>query len=185
MKIPTQFHENAAVIAWWRARFGAALRWQVPARRRATLAIGACVAGVVIPVSILTETRALAWRSEAPAVVAVIAILFAFLWLAYRAAAQFALLPAPVRRHPQLALHLLYWATLIALWNTAAGAGPWRAVLLGVAVVLPFLLWRCGYLLLAGQLPGVFASQQGAGSATLAVAAGNALGGFRHGVIAV
>ncbi len=82
MKIPTQFHENAAVIAWWRARFGTALRWQVPERRRAILAIGACVAGVVIPVSILTETRALAWRSEAPAVVAVIAILFVFLWLA-------------------------------------------------------------------------------------------------------
>jgi hypothetical protein len=40
---------------------------------------------------------------------------------------------------------------LVALWNTAAGAGPWRTVLFGMAVVFPFLLWRCGYLLLAGQ----------------------------------
>ena len=29
--------------------------------------------------------------------------------------------------------------------------GPWRTVLFGLAVVFPFLLWRCGYLLLAGQ----------------------------------
>ena len=151
MKLPTQFHENAAVVAWWRARFGPVLRWQVPARRRAILAIGSCAAAVVIPVSILTESKALAWRSEAPAVAAVIAMLFAFLWLAHQAAARFPQLPSLVRRHPQLALHFVYWAMLVVLWNTAAGAGPWRAVLFGMAVVFPFLLWRCGYLLLAGQ----------------------------------
>ena len=147
----TQFHENAAVIAWWRARMGRALGWQTPTRRRAILAISACVAGVIIPFSILTERKVLSARSDGPAIVAVILVLFAFLWLTYRAAARFSALPAMVRRHPQLTLHLLYWSFLVVLWNTAPSAGPWRTVLLGVAVVFPFLLWRCGYLLLSGQ----------------------------------
>ena len=147
----TQFHENPAVIAWWRARMGRALGWQTPTRRRTILAFSSCVAGVIIPFSILTERKVMSARSDGLAMVAVILALFAFLWLAYRAAARFSALPAMARRHPQLALHLLYWSFLVVLWNTAPSAGPWRAVLLGVAVVFPFLLWRCGYLLLSGQ----------------------------------
>jgi hypothetical protein len=146
-----QFHENPTAIAWWQARFGAALRWETPARRRALLGIGACVAGVVIPAGILAENRVLAWQTDAAAILAIVALLFGFLWLVHRAAAGFSSLPSRARRHPQWALHLLYWGLLAALWGTASASGPWRTVLFGVAVVLPFLLWRCGYLLLAGQ----------------------------------
>jgi len=147
----TQFHENTAVIDWWCTRWDPALRWQTSHRRRALLAIGACAAGVIIPTGILAESKALAWRSEAPAMLAVVVMLFGFLWLAYSAAARFAALPAPVRRHPQLALHAFYWGFLVLLWGMAPSAGPWRAALFGVAIVFPYLLWRCGYLLLSGQ----------------------------------
>lgn len=115
------------------------------------LAIGACAAGVIIPTGILAENNALAWRTDALAMLSVVVALFGFVWLAYRAAAQFTALPTIVRRHPQLALHALYWGFLAVLWSTAPNAGPWRTVIFGVAVVFPFLLWRCGYLLLAGQ----------------------------------
>lgn len=151
MRRLTQFHENPAVIAWWCGRTGPLLRWQTPGRRRAILAIMACFAGVIIPFSILTERKVLSARSDGPAMIAVVVALWLFLWLAYRAAARWSAMPAMVRRHPQVALHLFYWGMLVVLWNTAPSAGPWRAVLLGVAVVFPYLLWRCGYLLLSGQ----------------------------------
>ena len=37
----SQFHENEAVVAWWRMRFGSALAWLTPPRRRAARARGA------------------------------------------------------------------------------------------------------------------------------------------------
>ena len=115
----TQFHENGAVIEGWCRLWGGALRWQTPARRRAMLAIGACAAGVIIPTGILAENNALAWRTDALAMLSVVVALFGFVWLAYRAAAQFTALPTIVRRHPQLALHALYWGFLAVLWSTA------------------------------------------------------------------
>lgn len=147
----SQFHENPAVIAWWRARMGWMLNWLTPSRRRAILAFAAVCAGIIEPLVSLTKNQELPLPSDVLGVVLVILALFGILYLTYRAAAGFASLPTVVRRHPQLTLHLFYWGFLLVLWNTAPTAGPWRAVLLGIAIMFPYLIWRCGYLLLSGQ----------------------------------
>lgn len=147
----SQFHENAAVIAWWQARLGLALDWFTPSRRRMILAIGAVWEGAKYPWKFLSKADQLPVPSDGLGIALVILAIFALLWLCYRAAARFSALPGMVRRHPQLTLHLFYWGMLAALWVTTPAAGLWRSVLLGVAAIFPYLLWRCGYVLLAGQ----------------------------------
>ncbi|MGH8671872.1 MAG: hypothetical protein ACREUA_07530, partial [Burkholderiales bacterium] len=147
----TQFHEDAAVIAWWCARMGWALGRFTPLRRRAILAVGAVWVGVTEPLERMADAKDLPVPSDALGLAWVVLVLFGILWLCYRAAVAFAALPAVVRRHPQLTLHLLYWGLLATAWSTSPTLGPWRAVLLGIAIVFPFLIWRCGYLLLSGQ----------------------------------
>jgi hypothetical protein len=147
----TQFHENAVVIAWWSTRLGRALSWLRPSRRRAIMAAAAVCVGVINPFLALTGHKTLPWASSGTEIALVILSLFAILWLIYRAAAGFSALPAIVRRHPQLTLHLFYWSLLAVLWTTGPTAGGWRAVLFGIAIVFPFLIWRCGFLLLSGQ----------------------------------
>jgi len=147
----TQFHENPVVIAWWRARLGRALTGFTPVRRRALLAAGAVVFGFTQTLRLLKKADQLPVPAELLGKAIVILAGFGILWLLYRAALAYPTLPAGVRRRPQLTLHLAYWTVLVVLWNTAPTGGFWRGVLLGIAVVFPFLIWRCGYLLLAGQ----------------------------------
>ena len=147
----TQFHENPAVIAWWCARLGKVLGWLKLSRRRAILAAAAVGAGVVIPLNILSAKKGMALALSGTEIALVVVSLFAILGLLYRAAAGFSALPAVIRRYPQLSLHLLYWGGLAVLWLTEPTAGAWRPVLLGVATVFPFLIWRCAFLVLAGQ----------------------------------
>ncbi len=49
-----QFHENAAVIAWWLKYTGSALSWFTPFRRRAILAGGALWVAIREPVKGIT-----------------------------------------------------------------------------------------------------------------------------------
>jgi len=147
-----QFHECPAIVAWWCRIFGRALVWLTPpARRRLLLALGALGVGIVTTVGTMGKHPALHLPREAWGVVSVVVAMFALLALVYRAAAGFSRLPAPLRRHPQWALHASYWLMLVALTFTTTDQGPWRAVLLGVAVLFPLLLWRLAYLVLAGQ----------------------------------
>jgi hypothetical protein len=81
----------------------------------------------------------------------VIVSLLVILWLIYRAAVNFNSLPPIVRRHPQIALHLLYWSLLASLWLTSSEITAARTMLIGIAAIFPFLIWRCGYLLLSAQ----------------------------------
>ncbi len=147
----TQFHEEPTVIAWWREQLGWVLNWLTPVRRRTILAAGAVWIGVKEPLEFLASAKNLPVPQDRLGSSLVVVALFGILWLCYRAAVGFASLPAVVRRRPQLTLHLLYWGLLAVLWSTSPVAGPWRAVLVGIAVAFPFLLWRCGYLLLSGQ----------------------------------
>jgi hypothetical protein len=147
----TQFHENPAVITWWCARLGGVLGWLKPSRRRAILAVAALGAGVVIPQNMLDSHKGWSVAPSGPEIAFVIVALFAILGLMYRAAAGFASLPAMIRRHPQLTLHLLYWGFLALLWTSGPATGGWRTVLFGIAIIFPFLIWRCGFLLLSGQ----------------------------------
>src|SRR5436190_4972372 len=149
-----QFHENPMVIAWWCARLGWALDWLTPFRRRAILAAIALCIGAISPFIVLIYRK----KEHMPpdpsggVVVAIVLLaLFAILWLVYRAAARFSTLPDPVRHHPLLTLNLLYWGAVAVLWNSVSATETWRAVLLGIAFVFPLIIWRCCYLLLAGQ----------------------------------
>ena len=147
----TQFHEDPVVIGWWRARMGRALSWFTPFRRRAILTAGAIYAGVRKPLREMANAEGLSVPSDMLSLAFLVLALFGILWLCYLAAVKFKTLPTIVRRHPQLTLHLLYWGALAVLWMTTPLAGPWRAVLLGVALIFPYLIWRCGYVLMSGQ----------------------------------
>lgn len=147
-----QFHEHPTVIGWWCRMFGRLLVWLTPpARRRLLLAWAAVAVGISTTISAMDKYPALALPREGGGQLLVVLAQFALLALYYRAALGFARLPAPVRRHPQWALHASYWLMLGVLCISTPGSGAWRAVLLGVAVLFPLLLWRLAYLMLAGQ----------------------------------
>jgi hypothetical protein len=77
--------------------------------------------------------------------------LVGLVYLLYLAAAHFSRLPAAVRRRPQIALHALFWLLVALAWTAPAEAGIWRTVVILVAVSMPYLIWRCGYMLISGQ----------------------------------
>ena len=147
------WHEDVAVVAFWRAWLGWALRWLTPRRRRTILAAGAVGFGIYYPFRAMTKaglrdpSDPASWLATA----LVIGALFGVLWAYYRAAVSFARLPGWVRRHPQVSLHLSFWAFLSLLWLALPAAGITRTIGLGIAIVIPFLIWRLGYLLLSAQ----------------------------------
>ena len=149
---PLQFHENPAVIAWWCRVGGRALVWFAqPARRHDLLALAAIGVGTVTTLQTLSKHASLPLPSTGWQAGLVVLAQFLGLWLVYLAARFFARLPAPVRRHPLWALHACYWLLLLVLAFSSPAAGLWRGVLLALALLSPVLIWRCGYLVLAGQ----------------------------------
>lgn len=151
-----QFHENPAVIAWWCRTVGRVLVWLTPpGRRRTLLALAAVMVGIASTINTMEKYPALVLPRQGGSLVQVVMLVvvaqFAVLVMVYRAATGFARLPAPVRRHPQWALHAIYWLMLVVLWWTTPDQGLWRVLLLGVALLFPLLLWRLAYLMLAGQ----------------------------------
>ena len=145
------WHEDAAIIAWWRTRWGAGLRWLTPARRRVLLATAAGLVGISQLVRVTASVEDLPSSMDIVASAVAVTAACAFLGVVFAAAAHFAALPAVIRRHPQIALHGIFWGLLLVLWNTSPDGAGWRNVLLGVALILPLLLWRIGYLLLSAQ----------------------------------
>lgn len=145
------WHEDTAVIAWWRANLGTVLGWLTPMRRRFLLAMAAVLVGVPQLFRATLPLSGSPSHTDAAASALAVTAVVALLGLCYVASAHFGSLPAVVRRHPQLALHGFFWGLLLILWNTASADPAWRHVLVGVALILPLLLWRMGYLLLAGQ----------------------------------
>lgn len=145
-----QFHENAAVIAFWQSRFRRQLAWLTPRRRRGLLLVGSIVVLLVRPAGAILGSKApgMPDRLLIPLSVLLLVGLSAAFWLAAR---HYARLPGWVRRHPQVTLHAFFWVLLAVLWWRGPDAGPWRAVLAGAVVFMPFLIWRWGYLLLSGQ----------------------------------
>lgn len=144
-------HEHPAIVSWWARRLehlGAAAvpRW----RRRALSAVSAVLlVGAVGRRPWVTGTRLalgapLQWALGVPCVVALLALV----WLA---ATRFERLPRPIRRRPQVALHAVFWGLLVLLWLTPDAGGTWRRLVAFVAVLLPKLLWRCGYLFKTAQ----------------------------------
>jgi hypothetical protein len=155
-----QFHENPAVISWWHARNRRALEWATPMRRRTILAVLSIWIGFEKPWhKIMRPDDPLQLPADIAGYLMVTAALFFLLWLCYRAACNYTALPAVVRRHPLISLHLIYWAIIVLLLNTTPALGEWRAIVVGIAVIFPFLIWRCSYLLLSGQFGRVAGTQ--------------------------
>lgn len=81
----------------------------------------------------------------------IVAVLFIFFRICHLLASNCQILPSPVRRSPQLFLHGLFWALLLAIWMSSPGDGIPGSLLVGLAMILPFFLWRLGYMFLSGQ----------------------------------
>lgn len=143
------FHDNDKLIAWLSQQPW--VIWLTPQRRRRLLGLAAVVAGAMATNNrygnFAYDHAEKSWTVPAAAFL----LLSAALYLCYLAAAHYAKLPALVARRPQLSLHLVFWALLTALWFVPRAAGWGRSVLLLIAISSPFLLWRCGYLLLSGR----------------------------------
>lgn len=147
----TQFHESPAVIAAWQRALAPVLEWSTPSRRRTVLAIGALLVLVLKPLATLGSLKAQSAEIGGVSRYLVILALLAFTYACYLAAVNFARLPEAVRRRPQLTLHAVYWAVLIAIWLVAPPDTLVRSVLVGLAFTMPLVIWRCGYMLLSGQ----------------------------------
>ncbi len=145
-----QFHEHPPVIAAWRRAAGPMLEWLTPVRRRALLLAGSVIVLLRRPGRMIQGSAAEGVPDAAMMPVTVL-LLFGFLWLCYQAAQRYSRLPAAVQRRPQLALHATVWALMAGLWLTNGATGAWRTALVGLAILLPFFVWRCGYMLLSAQ----------------------------------
>ena len=89
--------------------------------------------------------------AELVASIAVV-ILVLLLYACFRTAARFRELPQPVRKWPQLWLHAALWAALGIAWYLPRDSPAFGSALMrATAACLPFLVWRCGYLLLSGK----------------------------------
>lgn len=145
------FHEDEALVAWWAARVARFGPWISAGRRRLLLSLASLG---LLAVS-LTGTHTLPGENPAssPAVRTTLAIpsALALFALCYLAAVHFDRLPAAARCRPQVTLHLLFWVVLAVLWATPTAGSPWRQAIAQFALILPFVLWRCGYLLKSGQ----------------------------------
>jgi hypothetical protein len=138
-------HEDPALIATWTRVLEPVAAILTPQRRRQLLSL----AGLFVLYRLVAKPKgwdiAPSWR------VALAAVLVAIAGAVFLAARRYDRLPRALRRRPQIALHGAFWAVLVLVWSTA-GATPVRERPLALlAITLPFLLWRLGYLLKSGQ----------------------------------
>ena len=118
-----------------------------PARRTTILSIGS--------LWVLYDLADYGGTNRSMATIAV-SMFFAFAtcYLTFLAARSYRALPALVQRNSQLVLHAVFLSALGAAWalpRLFGAGGSVREIVVGVRYVLPFLLWRCGYVLLAGK----------------------------------
>jgi hypothetical protein len=178
MEVLRHPHRDPALVVWAGTRAGRAAVWALavallafrdlagaatigavlafvlafPARRNLALATGALATLWLFVLE--QQSRHLAASGEvAPLVAPGAAVLvLALLYGCYRAAAAFDGLPGPLRRWPQAWLHGILWVALGAAWLLPGRSGEPASALFRLAVAcLPFLVWRCGYLLLSGR----------------------------------
>ena len=145
-------HKEPPIIEAWLGLFGPILRWLTPSRRRLLL----CLAALYIAVKYSLRTLARLGNSlgSAPNLAyafPLVIVLFAFVFLGWFAAKNFASLPLFVRRRPQICLHAIFWVLLVVAWITKPSGGPSQILLFGSIFALPFLLWRVGYMMFTAQ----------------------------------
>ncbi|HWH76846.1 MAG TPA: hypothetical protein VNT76_05720 [Candidatus Binatus sp.] len=144
----SQFHENQRLSAWVQKQ--PVVIWLTPNRRRFFLVIGALLVG-----GKSVWSRYLKWVGGPAGTLLIpiltFAILLGLVYLVYLAAARFQKLPGWFKRRPQIWLHVAFWAFFALLWAIPDDAGEFRKALVLLAISLPILLWRCGYMLMSGQ----------------------------------
>jgi hypothetical protein len=81
------------------------------------------------------------------------AFAIALLYLCYLAARSYARFPRLLQRNAQIVLHVLVVAALAATWLVpeAWQSGAVATAIFGVRLLLPYLVWRMGYILLSGR----------------------------------
>lgn len=147
----TQLHENPAAIAFWGNRLESLLTWLTPLRRRQILLIGAIYIGIRKPLSRFSHSHSLNQFSDIIGALCAVIVLFVLLQFIHKSAIKFKSLPVFIRQHPYLTLHLFFWAFLSIIWLTSPYTGWWRTMFICIAGVLPYLIWRCCYVLQSGQ----------------------------------
>ena len=145
----SQFHENESLVVWLKSR--QLVVWLTPARRRRILFLGALVVGVVGLFHRHAHWREYLTLSTWLAPSLAMPLLLGLVYLLYVAAGHFSQLPATVRRRPQIALHALFWLIVALVWITPQEAGVWRTMIVLIALSIPFIIWRCGYMLMSAQ----------------------------------
>ena len=145
----SQFHENERLIGWLQSQ--RVIIFLTPKRRRFILLLGALVVGFRGTINRYTRWSATAAAETWLVPPLTFLILLLLVYLLYLAAVHFQKLPSAIKRCPQVSLHLGFWAIFVFLWLTPHDGGVWRNVLVLMAISLPFLLWRCGYMLMSGQ----------------------------------
>ncbi len=152
VRLVSGLHEHTAVVTWWQSRPAALAARVTPAWRRGLLSLAAVGALAADVSKVLRPARGAAAGASVWLVAPVAgAILLALLYGCYRTATRFTDLPAVVRARPQVALHVLFWGAFAVVWRTPRDGSVWASTVLAVGALLPFFLWRCGYLLKTGQ----------------------------------
>ncbi len=146
-----QFHENPKLIALWCQSLSRFLTWFNPSKRRLILSIAAVYLAIKTPLKHMHKAGDLGAPTEWVGMSIVIIALFGIVWLTYYAASQYAKLPKLIKHNPQLSLHTIYWLLLSIVWLTSASHSLLHTILFGIAICMPYLIWRCGYILLSGQ----------------------------------
>jgi len=146
-----QFHENPTIIAWWHRKLLPFLNWFSADKRRAILTFGV----FYVAYKMVSESIEDANKSEIAAnswgVVAVFCLLFFFVWGIYKVSVNYNRLPALFKKHPLFIFHGFYWSILVVLWNIPTDYPQLRTVFFASALMLPYLVWRCCYMLISGQ----------------------------------
>ncbi len=175
LRAVSQLHEKEPLVVWARTRgrwavlaLAAALlapfmigrfvipaialiMWK-PARRRVILSLAAPVVGGVALFEMLAGTGTETAPADYLALGIAELVLLTLLFLCFLAARHFSRLPGLIRGRPQVWLHLVVWSGVAVFWlspegEKSLGATVWTLVV----AALPFLVWRCGYLLAAGK----------------------------------
>lgn len=145
-------HKEPPVIEAWLALFGPILRWLTPSRRRFLLCLAAFY--IAVKYSLRTVERLGSSLGNTPNLAYAFPLfiaLFAFVFVGWFAAKNFASLPLFGRRRPQICLHAIFWMLLVVAWITKPTRGPSQILLFASIFALPFLLWRVGYMMFTAQ----------------------------------
>lgn len=145
-------HKEPRALALWLRLFGPALRWLVPSRRRVLLTLGAFY--IALKYSFRDVAQAENLLGGTPVLAETFALfvtVFSFVFLCWLAAKNFAGLPPFARRHPNICTHAVFWAFLGVAWISTNSVGPLRTVIVGCVFMIPFVLWRIGYMMLTAQ----------------------------------